>query len=83
MIAGPHRDDLTRTMRFDPAAGVIDIDDHLARLGDRARALGFAFDRHEVRNELQIATFRLEEPRLLELRLSPSGAVAILIRTPG
>ena len=39
--------------------------------------LGFAFDRHAARNELQAATFRLREPRRIRLVLAASGALAI------
>jgi para-aminobenzoate synthetase/4-amino-4-deoxychorismate lyase len=42
-----------------------------------AEALGFAFDRHDVRNELQAATFRLREPSRVRLRASRTGTVAI------
>jgi para-aminobenzoate synthetase/4-amino-4-deoxychorismate lyase len=74
------RFDLIETMRFDPADGMPDLERHLARLKRSAEALGFAFDRHDARNELQAATFRLPGPSRVRLLLSPSGATAIEIR---
>jgi para-aminobenzoate synthetase/4-amino-4-deoxychorismate lyase len=76
-LAGDTGFDLIETMRFDPAEGVIELDRHLARMKRSADALGFRFDRHDARNELQAATFRLREERMLRLLLSPTGAVAI------
>jgi len=72
--------DLIETMRFDPQDGVAELDRHLTRIKASADALGFTFDRHGARNELQAATFRLREPKKVRLRLSPSGAVAIEAR---
>jgi len=42
--------------------------------------LGFAFDRHDCRNELQAATFRLRDPARIRVRLSPTGRIAIEVR---
>ncbi|HEX9955306.1 MAG TPA: aminodeoxychorismate synthase component I [Allosphingosinicella sp.] len=72
--------DLFETMRFDPEEGLPDLERHLARMKRSADALGFAFDRHDARNELQAATFPLRSPRKLRLMLSPSGAIAIEVR---
>ena len=72
--------DLVETMRFDPADGMPDLERHLARLRRSAGTLGFAFDHHDARNELQAATFRLPAPSKVRLLLSPSGAIAIEIR---
>jgi para-aminobenzoate synthetase/4-amino-4-deoxychorismate lyase len=72
--------DLIETMRFDPRDGMPDLEHHLARLKRSADTLGFAFDRHGARNELQAATFRLPEPSRVRLMLSPTGAIAIEIR---
>ncbi len=69
--------DLIETMLFDPEEGIQALDLHLARMKASAQALGFAFDRHAARNELQAATFRLRDARRLRLMLAPSGAVAI------
>jgi para-aminobenzoate synthetase/4-amino-4-deoxychorismate lyase len=72
--------DLIETMRFDPHDGLADLERHLARMKRSADALGFPFDRHDARNELQAATFPLRGPRKLRLLLSRSGAVAIEVR---
>jgi para-aminobenzoate synthetase/4-amino-4-deoxychorismate lyase len=72
--------DLIETMRFDPEDGIAELERHLSRMKASADALGFAFDRHAARNELQAATFFLRGARLLRLRLSPTGAVAVEAR---
>ena len=69
--------DLVETMRFDPEAGIAMLDRHLARMKASARALGFAFDRHAARNDLQSATFRLREPARIRMLLSRRGAIAV------
>ncbi len=74
------RFDLIETMRFDPKEGFSDLERHLARMKRSAEALDFRFDRHHARNELQAATFGLKGPRLLRLRLSRTGAIAIETR---
>ena len=80
-VADPERSfDLIETMRFDPQEGLPDLDRHLARLKGSAEALGFAFDRHHARNELQAATFRLAGASRVRLLLSRGGAIAIEIR---
>ena len=71
--------DLIETMAFDPHDGIVHLDAHLARLKASAEKLGFAFDRHEARNELQAATFRAG-PSKVRLLLSKSGALAIELR---
>jgi para-aminobenzoate synthetase/4-amino-4-deoxychorismate lyase len=72
--------DLIETMRFDPQEGIIELDRHLRRLGEAARALGFAFDRHAARNELQAATFGRRQAGMARMLLSPSGTVAVELR---
>ena len=69
--------DLIETMAFDPEDGIPLLERHLARMKGSADALGFAFDRHATRNELQAATFRLRTPRRVRLLLAPSGRVAV------
>lgn len=71
------RIDLIETMRFDPDEGLMRLEAHLARMKASAAALGFAFDRHAARNELQAATFRLRDAARVRLLLARSGAVAI------
>ncbi len=72
--------DLIETMAFDPHDGIVDLERHLARMKHSAEALGFAFDRHDVRNDLQAATFRLRDAARVRLRLARSGRVAIEVR---
>jgi len=80
VTAGARPFDLIETMAFDPAEGLMLLERHLERMKASADALGFAFDRHEVRNELQAATFRLRAAARVRLLLARSGAVAIEIR---
>ncbi len=80
VTAGARTFDLIETMAFDPADGLLLLERHLERMKASADALGFAFDRHEVRNELQAATFRLRSASRVRLLLARSGAVAIEIR---
>jgi para-aminobenzoate synthetase/4-amino-4-deoxychorismate lyase len=82
VTAGQRTVDLIETMAFDPDAGILLLERHLARLKTSAAALGFAFDRHATRNDLQAATFRLREPARVRLILGPSGAVAIEVSPP-
>ena len=64
-------------MQFDPEDGIADLDSHLDRLNQAAASMGFRFDRHAARNELQAATFGKRRPAMARLVLSPSGAMAI------
>ncbi|MGR6330560.1 aminodeoxychorismate synthase component I [Sphingomonas sp. XXL09] len=77
VTAGRRPPDLIETMAFDPDDGIRLLEAHLARLTASAAALGYRFDRHDTRNELQAATFRLRDARRIRLLLSPGGAVAI------
>ena len=77
VTAGATRFDLVETMKFDSKAGLLLLETHLGRLKASAQALGFACDRHAIRNELQAATFRLMTDSRVRMRLSPTGAVAI------
>ena len=72
--------DLVETMRFDPDEGILEIDQHLDRLMKSAQAMGFDFDRHAARNELQAATFGRKRPAIARLLLSPTGTMAIEVR---
>ena len=69
--------DLIETMAFDPLAGIALVERHLERMKASADALGFAFDRHAARNELQAATFRLRAPARVRLTLARDGAIAV------
>lgn len=73
--------DLEETMRFDPNEGIANLDEHLDRLKASAEQNGFKFDRHAARNELQAATFGKRHAAVARLLLSPTGAMAIEVRT--
>lgn len=73
--------DLIETMRCDPVEGIELLEAHLARMKASARSLGFAFDRHAVRNALQAAIFRVKTPSKIRLLLSKSGRLATEIRS--
>jgi len=72
--------DLIETMRFEALDGFVDLESHLERMKNSADELGFHFNRHDCRNDLQAATFRLSENARVRLMLSPSGALAIEVR---
>ena len=69
--------DLIETMRFDPADGVPLIEFHLERMKASASELGFAFDRHGLRNAIQALCFDLTGPSRLRVVAARSGAHAI------
>ncbi|WP_265530645.1 aminodeoxychorismate synthase component I [Sphingomicrobium marinum] len=71
--------DLIETMRYDPSEGIVSLEPHLERMKASASELGFAFDRHAARNELQAATFSQSHAAKVRLLLSPSGALAISV----
>jgi para-aminobenzoate synthetase/4-amino-4-deoxychorismate lyase len=66
--------DLIETMSFDPEVGIALLELHLARMKKSAAALGFQFDRHLLRNQIQALCFELEHPAKLRLLASRSGA---------
>jgi para-aminobenzoate synthetase/4-amino-4-deoxychorismate lyase len=78
----PQRD-LEEVMEFDPEEGIANLDHHLDRLKQEADSLGFKFDRHAVRNELQAATFGKQRSGKARLLLAPSGAIAIELTSCG
>ena len=80
MALADGRYDLLETMAFDPLEGIRLLELHLERLKSSADMLGFAFDRHAVRNELQAATFRLRERSRVRLLVSRRASVAIEVR---
>lgn len=69
--------DLIETMRFEPESGIPLLELHLARMKASATQLGFAFDRHAVRNQIQALCFELEAPAKVRLLVSRSGASAL------
>lgn len=72
--------DLVETMRFEALDGFVELERHLERMRRSADRLGFTFNRHDCRNELQAATFRLTSDARVRLLLGRSGAIAIEIR---
>lgn len=72
--------DLIETMRFEALDGFVELERHLSRMKASADALGFAFNRHDCRNDLQASTFRLTSDARVRLMLAPSGALAIEVR---
>lgn len=72
--------DLIETMRFDPDEGIVELERHLDRLRRSASDLGFQFDRHAARNELQAATFGRKSRAMVRLLLSKSGSMAIQVK---
>jgi para-aminobenzoate synthetase/4-amino-4-deoxychorismate lyase len=69
--------DLIETMRFEPESGIAFLERHLARMKRSAAELGFSFDRHAARNQIQALCFELEEPAKLRLLASRGGAIAL------
>lgn len=80
VTAACRRFDLIETMFFDAVEGIRELERHLRRLSGSVAALGFAFDRHELRNELQAATFRLRDNAMVRVKLALSGRIAIEVR---
>ncbi|WP_374410679.1 aminodeoxychorismate synthase component I [Novosphingobium colocasiae] len=75
--ASPARFDLIETMKFTPDDGIPLLELHLERIRASAEALGFAFDRHAVRNAIQALCFDAERPSKLRLVAARSGAYAL------
>ncbi len=69
--------DLIETMRFEPESGIALLEGHLARMKASAAALGFAFDRHALRNQIQALCFELDAPARVRLLVARSGASAL------
>ena len=73
--------DLELLMEFDPDEGIPDLESRLDQLKRQADERGFKFDRHDARNELQAATFGKRKRSTARLMLSPTGAMAIEVRS--
>ena len=69
--------DLIETMRFTPEAGIPLLELHLERIKGSAAELGFAFDRHAVRNAIQALCFEADAPARLRLLAARSGAYCL------
>ena len=69
--------DLIETMRFTPENGIALLELHLERIKTSAAELGFAFDRHAVRNAIQALCFEADAPARVRLLTSRSGAYCL------
>ena len=69
--------DLIETMRFTPDEGIALLELHLERITASAAELGFAFDRHAVRNAIQALCFEAEAPARLRLLAARGGAYCL------
>ena len=69
--------DLIETMRFTPDAGIALLELHLERIKASASELGFAFDRHAVRNAIQALCFEADGPAKVRLLVARSGAYCL------
>jgi len=76
-IGFPPACDLIETMAFDPQSGIALLELHLERMKKSAAALGFSFDRHAARNQIQALCFELDAPARLRLLVSSGGAMAL------
>jgi para-aminobenzoate synthetase/4-amino-4-deoxychorismate lyase len=74
-----HEFDLIETMRFEPMAGILRLEQHLERMKASALYFGFEFDRHEMRNRLHAGIFHLERLSKIRLMVSRHGAQAVEI----
>ena len=69
--------DLIETMAFNPETGIALLEQHLERIRTSAAELGFAFDRHAVRNAIQALCFEAEAPSKVRLVVSRSGSYSL------
>lgn len=69
--------DLIETMEFNPEIGIALLELHLARMKKSAAELGFEFDRHAARNQIQALCFELDQSAKLRLLTARSGATAL------
>lgn len=69
--------DLVETMRFDPDSGIALLELHLERIKASAAELGFAFDRHAARNQIQALCFDLDAAARVRLLVARGGAMGL------
>ncbi|MDP3906400.1 aminodeoxychorismate synthase component I [Novosphingobium sp.] len=69
--------DLIETMHFSPEDGIPLLELHLERIKASADELGFAFDRHAVRNAIQALCFEADGPAKVRLLAARSGAYTL------
>ncbi|MFT4027292.1 MAG: aminodeoxychorismate synthase component I [Novosphingobium sp.] len=74
--------DLIETMNFDADQGVVLLELHLERIKASAAELGFAFDRHAVRNAIQALCFEADGAATLRLVVGRSGAYSLELSPP-
>jgi para-aminobenzoate synthetase/4-amino-4-deoxychorismate lyase len=72
--------DLIETMLFDPESGIDLLELHLERIKASAAELGFAFDRHAARNQIQALCFDLDQRSKVRLLASRKGALVLETR---
>ncbi len=71
--------DLIETMRFTPEEGIAFLEEHLLRMKNSAAELGFAFDRHEARNQLHALCFVVEKASRIRLMAARSGGLSLAV----
>ena len=71
--------DLIETMRFTPEEGIAFLEEHLLRMKNSAAQLGFAFDRHEARNQLHALCFVVEKASRIRLMAARSGGLSLAV----
>ena len=69
--------DLIETMRFTPDEGIPLLELHLERIKTSAAELGFAFDRHAIRNAIQALCFEADAPAKVRLSIARGGAYCL------
>ena len=69
--------DLIETMLFDPEKGIELLELHLGRIKASAQELGFSFDRHAARNQIQALCFDLDRRSKVRLLASRRGELAL------
>lgn len=68
---------LIETLRWEPDAGFVRLERHLARLAASARELGFACDAARAGQALEQAVAGKDSPQRMRLLLGPDGAVEV------
>lgn len=70
---------LIETLRWEPAAGFVRLDRHLARLFASAAELGFRYDTSLIATELAQAVNGANTPLRIRLVLSPDGGAQVSV----
>ena len=74
-----HGFDLIETMRFEPLAGILRLEQHLERIKTSAASFGFEFDVHAIRNRLHAGIIHAEKLSKIRLMVSRNGAQSVEI----